>query len=284
MAQTLQSYITQVRYLLHDAQANFYTNDQLTGYINSARERVVRDTGCLRTVQVSQTPAPPVAGGSNPVIWASGLAVTAGQYVFSNIYIYQIVTGGTLGSTVPPYPSANYVYPPSGTLTLSDSSVTYQYVGPCEVINFAALPSGVLTLDILNINLYWGNSRIPLRYLPWTDFNAQLRYWQNNVQRPICFSIYGQSQIYVGPVPDQAYVIDLDTVILPTAMVNLSDTDTIIDPYDTVVQFYAAHLAKYYEQSFGEAEIYLQQYKQKTQSVLASVFTRRIPTPYSTPY
>jgi hypothetical protein len=284
MAQTLQSYITQVRYLLHDAQANFYTNDQLTGYINSARERVVRDTGCLRTVQVSQTPAPPVAGGSNPVNWASGLAVTAGQYVFSNIYIYQIVTGGTLGATVPPYPSANYIYPPTGTLTLPDSSVTYQYVGPCEVINFAALPQGLLTLDVLNINLYWGNSRIPLRYLPWTDFNAQLRYWQNNVQRPICFSIYGQSQIYVGPVPDQAYVIDLDTVILPTAMVNLTDADTIIDPYDTVVQFYAAHLAKYYEQSFGEAEIYLQQYKQKTQAVLTSVFTRRIPTPYSTPF
>ena len=284
MAQTLQGYLTQVRYLLHDAQANFYTNDQLTGYINSARERVVRDTGCLRTVQVSQTPAPPVAGGANPVIWASGLAVTAGQYVFSNVYIYQIVTGGTLGTAVPPYPSATYVYPPSGTLTLSDSSVTYQYVGPCEVINYAALPSGLLTLDVLNINLYWGNSRIPLRYLPWTDFNAQLRYWQNNVQRPICFSIYGQSQIYVGPVPDQAYVIDLDTVILPTTMVNLADTDTINDPYDTVVQFYAAHLAKYYEQSFGEAEIYLQQYKQKTQSVLVSVFTRRIPTPYSTPF
>ena len=284
MAQTLQGYLTQVRYLLHDAQANFYTNDQLTGYINSARERVVRDTGCLRTVQVSQTPAPPVAGGANPVIWASGLAVTAGQYVFSNVYIYQIVTGGTLGTAVPPYPSATYVYPPSGTLTLSDSSVTYQYVGPCEVINYAALPSGLLTLDVLNINLYWGNSRIPLRYLPWTDFNAQLRYWQNNVQRPICFSIYGQSQIYVGPVPDQAYVIDLDTVILPTTMVNLADTDTINDPYDTVIQFYAAHLAKYYEQSFGEAEIYLQQYKQKTQSVLVSVFTRRIPTPYSTPF
>jgi hypothetical protein len=83
---------------------------------------------------------------------------------------------------------------------------------------------------------------------------------------------------------DQAYVIDLDTVILPTAMVNLSDSDTIIDPYDTVVQFYAAHLAKYYEQSFGEAEIYLQQYKQKTQAVLVSTFTRRIPTPYSTPF
>ena len=83
MAQTLQGYLTQVRYLLHDAQANFYTNDQLIGYINSARERVVRDTGCLRTVQVSQTPCTPVAGGSNPVIWSAGLTVTTNSYVFA---------------------------------------------------------------------------------------------------------------------------------------------------------------------------------------------------------
>ena len=284
MAQTLQSYITQVRYLLHDAQSNFYTNDQLTGYINSARERVVRDTGCSRAVQVTQAPAPPVAGGNNPVIWSTGLVVTANQYVFSNIFIYKIIVGGTLGSEVPPYPSANYVYPPSGTLTLTDSAVTYEYVAPCEVINFAALPSGLQTLDILNVNIYWGNSRIPLRYLPWTQFNAQLRYYQNYIGRPIAFSIFGQSQIYVGPIPDQAYVAELDTVILPTALVNLADTDTINEPYDTVVQFYAAHLAKFYEQSFGEAEIYLQQYKQKTQSVLTSTFTRRIPDPYSTPF
>jgi len=284
MAQTLQSYITQVRYLLHDAQSNFYTNEQLTGYINSARERVVRDTGCLRTVQVTQAPAPPVSGGNNPVIWSNGLVVTANQYVFSNIFIYKIIVGGTLGAEVPPYPSADYVYPPSGTLTLTDSAVTYQYVAPCEVINFAALPSGLQTLDILNVNIYWGNSRIPLRYLPWTQFNAQLRYYQNYIGRPIAFSIFGQSQIYIGPIPDQAYVAELDTVILPTTMVNLNDTDTINDPYDTVVQFYAAHLAKYYEQSFGEAEIYLQQYKQKAQSVLTSTFTRRIPDPYSTPF
>jgi len=284
MAQTLQGYITQVRYLLHDAQSNFYTNDQLTGYINSARERVVRDTGCLRAVQVTQAPAPPVAGGNNPVIWSTGLVVTANQYVFSNIFIYKIIVGGTLGAEVPPYPSANYVYPPSGTLTLTDSAVTYEYVAPCEVINFAVLPSGLQTLDILNVNIYWGNSRIPLRYLPWTQFNAQLRYYQNYIGRPIAFSIFGQSQIYVGPIPDQAYVAELDTVILPTALVNLADTDTINEPYDTVVQFYAAHLAKFYEQSFGEAEIYLQQYKQKTQSVLTSTFTRRIPDPYSTPF
>lgn len=282
MAQTLQGYLNQVRRLLHDATAVFYTNEQLIDNINEARSRVVRDTGCLRTIQTTQTPCAPISGGSNPVIWSSGLTVATGSYVFSNIYIYQVVSGGVLGTTSPPYPSANYVYPPSTPFT--DGTATLQYAGPCEVINYSCLPQGLNTLDVLNINLYWGNSRIPMRYEPWTSFNAKLRYWQNNVQRPICFSIYGQSQIYVGPVPDQAYVIDLDTVILPTALVNLADTDNIIDPYSNLVQYYAAHQAKFYEQSFGESEIFLQQYKTKTQAVLVSTYTRRIPDPYSNPF
>ena len=282
MAATLQSYITEVRYLLHDANANFYTNDQLIGYINSARERVVRDTGCLRTIQTTQIPCPPVAGGSNPYAWEAGLTVNTGDYIFSSIFIYQVTAGGVLGDQAPPYPQGTSAYPPSTPFT--NGTATLQYAGPCEIINYAALPQGLLTLDVLNVNLYWGNSRIPLRYLPWTQFNAQLRYWQNYIGTPIAFSTYGQSQLYIGPVPDQVYSVDLDTVILPTAMVNLADTDTINDPYTTVVKYYAAHVAKYYEQSFGEAELYLQQYKQKTQAVLVSTYTRRIPDPYNNPY
>ena len=53
---TLSSYITQVRRLLHDANGNFYTDQQLTDYINEARERTVRDTGALREVIVTQVP------------------------------------------------------------------------------------------------------------------------------------------------------------------------------------------------------------------------------------
>ena len=282
MSQTLQGYITEVRYLLHDANANFYTNSQLTDYINAARERIVRDTGCLRTIQTTQVPCTPVAGGNNPVIWSEGLAVSAGDYVFSNIFMYEVTVGGILGTTVPPYPSGTANYPPSTPFT--DGTATMVYAGPCEVINYAALPNGVNTLDVLNINLYWGNTRVPMRYLPWTQFNAELRFWQNYIGRPIAFSIFGQSQIYISPVADQVYTVDLDTVILPTGMVNLSDTDTIISPYTNPVKFYAAYLAKFYEQSFGESEIFLQQYKQQAQAVLASTYTRRIPTPYSQPF
>jgi hypothetical protein len=282
MASTLQTYITQVRRLLHDANANFYTNQQLTDYINDARQRVVRDTGCSRTTQTMQVPATPVAGGSTPYIWTAGGTANTGDYVFFNIFIYQVTAGGTFGSQGPAYPMANGAYPPSTPFT--NGTVTLQYAGNCEVVNYAAMPQGLQTLDIVNVNLYWGNSRIPLRYLPWTQFNAELRYWQNYIGRPIAFSSYGQQQFYIGPVPDQSYTVDIDTVVLPTPLVNLTDIDTINDPFTSPVQFYAAYEAKYYEQSFGEAELYLQQYKNHVQSVLASIYTRRIPDPYSAPY
>jgi len=209
---TLQTYITQCRRLLHDANANFWSDSELTDYINAARERLVRDTGCLRTIQTVNT-------------------------------------------------------------------VTNQ-----EVYQFSALSSGIQTMDILNINLYWGNTRIPLRYLPWTQFNAELRFWQNYYGRPIAFTVYGQQAFYLAPVPDQVYAMELDTIILPTPLVNTSDVDPIISPWTDPVAYYACHTAKFKEQSYGEAEIFLNQYKAKAMSVINTSFTRRMPDPYSTPY
>jgi hypothetical protein len=57
--------------------------------------------------------------------------------------------------------------------------------------------------------------------------------------------------------------------------------DEIKAPYTNPVQFYAAYKAKYKEQSYGEAEIFKQQYLKDVQGVLNSVYTRRIPNPYS---
>ena len=148
---TLQDYITVTRRLLHDANANFWSDAELTDDINGARNRLVRDTGVNRILQ-------------------------------------------------------------SSNVTTS-----------VEVYPFSGLPQGNLTLDVLNVNLYWGNSRIPLRYLPWTQFNAELRYWQNYIGRPIAFSMYGVQSFYVSPVPDQVYPIEVDTVVQPTALVNLTD-------------------------------------------------------------
>jgi hypothetical protein len=276
---TLSSYLTEVQRLLHDANAVFWSTSELTDYINEARERVVRDTGCLRTLQITNTPLS--STGVVAIPWSNGLTVTAGQFIFSNIFIYQVTVGGVLNSDAAPYPTGSATFPPSTPFT--NGTATLQYSSNCEIISLAALPNGIQTLDVLNVTLYWGNSRIPLRYLPWSNFNAQLRYWQNYVGRPICFSTYGQGQLYIAPVPDQSYSIEVDTVILPTALSlnNPSATDSIVDPYSTPVAFYAAYKAKYKEQSYGEAEIYKQEYAKHVQAVLNSTYTRRIPDPYS---
>jgi hypothetical protein len=279
---TLASYLTEVRRLLHDANGVFWSDQELTDDINSARERTVRDTGCLRNLQITQTPLSSTGVGAIP--WTAGATVSTGDFVFSGIFIYQVTTGGVLSATVPIWPTGTQPYPPSTPFT--DGTATLTYDSPCEIISLAALPGGVQTLDVLNLTIFWGNSRIPLRYLPWTNFNAQLRYWQNYTGRPVCFSMYGQGQIYIGPVPDQVYPCEIDTVILPNPL-SLSATtqvDQIVDPYTTPVAFYAAYKAKYKEQSYGEAEIYKQEYAKNIQAALNSTYTRRIPDPYSNPY
>ena len=281
---TLNDYLSQVENLLHDVNNVFWTQNQLTTYINEARERTVRDTGCLRTLQTTTAPLAyntSTSTGVSPTLWQGNTAVTAGQYVFSNIYTYVYTQSGTSGSSAPAYPTGTNPFPP--TTPFADGTAMLQYVGPAEIINFNSLPQQLNVYDIVNINLYWGNSRIPLRYLPWSNFTAQLRYWQNYVGRPVCFSVYGQQQIYIAPIPDQQYYIEVDTNILPN-LLSLSSpntVDTIIDPYSTAVQYYAAYKAKFYEQSYGESEIFKQQYDKHILNVLNSVFTRRIPDPYS---
>ena len=208
----LSDYITECRRLLHDANGVFYSDQELTDYINAARKRLVRDTGILRKIQ-------------------------------------------------------------------TDATIANQ-----ETYSFATLASGLKTIDLININLYWGNTRIPLRYLPWTQFNAELRFWQNYVGRPIAFSMYGLNEYYLAPVPDQVYVTELDTVILPNDLVDDTSIEQIPDPFTSPVAFYACHQAKYKEQSYGESEIFKQEYTKRTQNVLASTYTRRMPNPYSSPY
>ena len=204
----LSDYITECRRLLHDANGNFYSDSELTDYINAGRTRLVRDTGCLRTYQTS--------------------TVAANQ----------------------------------------------------EIILTSSLPNGTNTLDIINLNLIWGNTRIALQYMAFTDFNSRLRYYQNYIGRPIAYSMYGQTSIYLGPVPDQTYTIELDTIVLPTALSNASPTETLPAPYTSPVAFYACYKAKHKEQAFGESEIFRQEYINQVRAVLSSVFTRRMTTPY----
>lgn len=48
----LSEYRTRVRRLLNDAQGNYWTNPELSAYINEAREKTATDTSCVRSFQL----------------------------------------------------------------------------------------------------------------------------------------------------------------------------------------------------------------------------------------
>ena len=290
MAVDLSQYITEVRRLLHDSAGNFWTDSELTSYINSARERVVRDTGCLRYIrQVNFLQNAETFNLSQlPNGYLGSVTVTSGGSGYANTA--PTVTISAPASVLGVQATAQALLDPTGDyvqyISVTNPGSGYT-AAPTITMTGSATANGVLAttpernLDVLNVNLYWGNSRVPLQYRSWTQFNTELRYWQNYIGRPIAFSNYGQGQIYIQPVPDQIYVAELDTVVLPDPLVNNASVEVIIDPYTQPVKYYAAYMAKYQEQSYGEAEIFQAQYAKQVQGVLNSVFTRRMYNPYS---
>ena len=280
---TLTQYEAQVADVLHDPNYVIWSATQLDSYINEARQQVVMDTGCLRSLQTSY--------------------VTAGQ----EAYTFGQVTGGvvTAGGSGYTGPSVAFSTPASGGSGVA-ASLT-QSGGAVNAINFSAFGSGysvapqatvsdsgpgvnaqvtvgvvnVNTYDILGINIYWGSERYALLWQPFSNFSAKLRLWTSSAyqQRPAMWAVYGHTQFFLGPPPDQSYQIELDTVILPTPLTSGQTDSQIPLVMQTPIKFYAAYLAKFNIQAYGEAEVLLEAYRRRVMEC-ESAYTRRIPNPY----
>ena len=276
------TYEFQVLDLLHDPYFNKWNQGQIDSYINEARRQLVMDTGTLRSLQQTWLTAGQeqlvfgqVTGGA---IVAPGSGYVAPTIAFAGgggtgVSAALTESGGAVNTITFSNFGSGYVSAPSATV--SDTAGTGAAVS-VGVIN-------VNTYDILGVHLYWGNERYTLQWAPFSKFSSIYRpYTAASYQRqPVCWAAYGDTTIFVGPTPDQNYALELDTIILPTPFV-VGDTTTV-DPIPTKVQdpikFYAAYLAKYNAQSYGEADTHLQAYMRRLREV-SSAYTRRIPDVY----
>lgn len=145
-----------------------------------------------------------------------------------------------------------------------------------EQYGFSSFTQGANTIDVLGVTVIWGNERISLQWKPWTEFTAFLRPWVQFQQVPFVWSKYGSNAIYVGPKPDQTYATEIDTVQVPNALVDNTTVEQLIYPYTESVPFYAAYLAKYKEQSYGEANVFLAQFFRTLKEGVTSAQMRRI--------
>lgn len=281
---TLQNYVTETQRLLHDASAQYWTVPELIDYINEGRQMVVCDTGCNRLLQpialstaIEQYTYGPTGGG------VTGANVTNGGAGYTSAPAVSLSGGGGTGATA---------------ISIIDGGIVSQVYMTNIGIGYTTVPTisfsggggtgaaatatilNPLTIDILNCTVIWGTQRIVLDYMSWSEFNARMRVWQQILSRPAVWSNYGQNSFFLGPIPDQFYTAEIDSVVLPAVLVNLSDVDFINQPYSFPVAFYAAYKAKIKEQSYGESEDFLKQYQNRVKDALRASYTRRIPNSY----
>jgi hypothetical protein len=275
---TLANYEVQVADLLHDPNNQTWTLVQLDRYINEARRQLVADTGCLRTLQSSY--------------------LTVGQ----EAYTYGQVCGAAISGTMTGYLTGDTVSFSGGggtgvaaTLTVSGGAVTaitftnfgsgYTSAPTATITTVAGtgatITTGILssnTLDVIRLAVTWGGVKATMRWAPYSEFSARYRQQVGMQGRPFCWSDYGANQIYVALVPDSTYPVEFDSVVSPVDLTGAT-ADPIINIYQAPIKFYAAHLAKYYEHSYGESAVLEKRYREALG--MLGVVTSRIPDIYT---
>lgn len=277
------TYEFQVADLLHDPQLNRWTEAQLDGYINEARRQLVMDTGCLRTLQQSYTTLgveqyqfgsvsgaaiiSPGANYSGPSVTFSGGGGTGAAATLTQ-------SGGALNAIS--FTNYGSGYSSAPIATVSDTGA-----GTGGVIQVGVI--SVNTYDFLGIHVYY-NQRYALDWYPFSLFSAKYRYYAANFnqRQPEAWAVYGEQSIFIGQTPDQTYPTEWDTVVLPTpfAVGDSTTPDPIPIRNQDPIKFYAAHLAKFNAQNYGEAQAFEDKYRKRLLEVCAA-YTRRIGSVYA---
>lgn len=267
MADSLSEYLTHTRRLLHDANKNYYPDADLADYINSARRHTATDTGALRSLYNVYLTA---AQEKYVIGQACGALITAGGTGYGAPPTFTFGTSGTGTTTLTAGVVTGYTItnPDSG---LTASSYAAVLSSGAAAITVYAIPVNVV--DIVNITLLWGNTRIQLKQYAFSDFSAYFRPWVQYQSIPGAWSAYGPQGFYLGPTPNIQYQAEFDTSTIPADLV-LGGSGPMVQPATESVKYYAAYLAYTYAQQDDKANRMLQLYQNSVMWAI-NVFTRR---------
>jgi|HubBroStandDraft_2_1064218.scaffolds.fasta_scaffold04728_5 hypothetical protein len=283
----LNAYITQVQRLLHDAQSQFWSPTELTTYINAARTRLVRDTGCYRNLQniylSTGVEVYPFGG-------VTGFIVTNGGSGYTSAPAVTVSSSGVTGS-VQATAVATVTSGTVSSIQVVQPGTYYSANNALPVVSFtggggtnAAATATFIdqqTIDCVNMTVYWGNTRRTMARWDWSSFNTKARGWVQYLGLPSVFSIYSYVQAYVAKIPDQTYQVDFDSVIQPPALVTDSTLEVIPIVMQDPIQYFAAHLAKMKTQRWDEVDRFYARYNVEVIKAINSSFTRAVKYPYA---
>lgn len=285
----LNAYITATQLLLHDTNANFYSVNSLTSYINTARGRVAADAQCIRVLPPSSaaiaSPITITSGGTGYV--APTIAISAPDIITGiTATATATISGGIINSVTLTNPGSGYLNPPKFTITdvsgtgavLTATLTTYlstslnQEVYPFSYLNtFAQQTAGVQAVHgVLSVAVMQGAPgayKPVLNNIAWGALQAYCRSYSSLVSNyPYYWSQYGQGvngSFYLYPIPSGTYPMDVDCYCLPIALINDSTVEAIPYPWTDAVPYYAAYLALLNAQRKEDAMGMLNDYKMK---------------------
>ena len=139
---------------------------------------------------------------------------------------------------------------------------------------------GARVVEVISVTIYWGNMRVRCRNLPFTEQDAKMRIFQNYLSRPGSVAMMGGNMVYLNPTPDHDYVSDWDVVVVPEPLLRDTDPEVIPVVFQPCVVYYAAHLAKYGEQSLSESNIFYQKYLLERQAASYHFLAARVRDSY----
>jgi hypothetical protein len=169
----------------------------------------------------------------------------------------------------------SYINTARGQLAGESQSVrvyaTLAVTAGTRVYNFSAIDTssnagvdGVYNIKQAQVGVGDGNMILYMRSFPW--FN---QYLLNEIVpqegRPVTWSQYGQGEngsIYLHPIPDSSYTLNLDCVCIPVDLVTDATAEAIPFPWTDCVPYFAAYMAFMSAQRQTDAKIMMDRYEE----------------------
>lgn len=263
----LTAYLGATQRLLHDTAGQRYSTTDLTIYINQARSQLALEGECVRFLyglDGMYTLTGTFTAGSATI---GGIADTSGLQIGWGLYGNNIANNSTIigltNNTV--IMSSNALGNGTNTFSTQIQTTANQEIYPLPTN--VALPQGILNVvQVRSIAVNFGGSQGSNQYmLEQTDFSELQAYYRfygpNLVGNPAKWARYNNN-IYLRPVPSQAYPMQWDTICSVINLVDDNTVDALPYPFTDAVPYYAAYLALMNSQRAQDADNMFKLYEQ----------------------
>lgn len=265
----LWTYLQQTQRLLADPNQAIYNIDDLQFYVNEARRKVAAQGQCIRRVSpvsgsiLTVDVTNPGSGYTAPVVAITPPDSPSGYLPYpqgAQATAAATVIGGRISNIGVTFGGGGYFQPevtitdPHGTgatAVATVSPVNQTTIGQ-EVYRFSDVPMSSFPgisaiLSVRGVSIIWSNWEYSVNWVSYSKYNALVRQYVSTFFAPPTMGCQvGQGtdgSIHLYPLADQPYLMQWDTLCLPSDLSSDQDYEAIPDPWRHAIPFYAAHLA-----------------------------------------